>query len=420
MRIIPRLLSALTTGVLGAGLLGVGSLTDPAPAEAAVQVTDPCAHLTSGKSKYSGHGANRVTFVTTTDRGQTQALVTTCVRAGNTYHQDWQSPGYIGRSGFKAPGVPSGHTQHEYSPTGSFSVTEGFGLWDPGTKLNFQILNPHSRWGGQLNGNYNRYFESSEDTWPDENMWDFATRPSSDYQHGVVLNYNRPPDSTVRQGDGFAIFLHSNPVPTAGCISLPASVVTEYLQNAQPGDRIIMGAVEDVFTPYSSDPFGPITQKYAELNGQVGLGSPTSNEIGFRGGAYQHYERGSIVSSPAGGTRVLKGALRNAWLSDVAEYGTLGHPTTDQRRGLKNGGVSQNYQQGTIIYSPATGARISTGPIRAAWQQTGAENGPLGYPTSDVITSGKGWMHQNYQGGTIHHSPSTGARVIPAGPTKTT
>ncbi|OUM41279.1 hypothetical protein B8W73_11955 [Arthrobacter agilis] len=391
-------------------MLASGSVARATSAEAASQVTNPCSRLSSGQSKYSGFSANRVTFATTTDRGQTRALVTTCVRAGNSYQQEWQSAGYVGRSGFKAPGVPSGHTQYEFSPTGSYSVTEGFGLWNPGTRLRFQVLNRNSRWGGRPNSNYNRYFESSSDIWPDENMWSFATRPTGDYRQGVVINYNRPPDSSIRAGEGFAIFLHSNPEPTAGCISLPESVVTRYLRNAQPGDRIIMGAVDDIFTPYSSNPFGSITQKYAQLGGQVVLGNPISNETGGLpgGGAYQDFQRGSIVWSPAGGAHLSDGAIRDAWQRSGFERGALGYPTSDTIA-LRFGGSYQNYQGGAIIYSPATGAQPSFGPIRGAYQQSGFENGPLGYPTTGVVSLPGGGSYQNYQGGAIVYSPSSGA-----------
>lgn len=58
----------------------------------------------------------------------------------------------------------------------------------------------------------------------------------------------------------------------------------------------------------------------------------------------------------------------------------LGYPTSDVGWPLNNGGKYQLFQGGAIVWSPATGAHESTGPIRAAWQSTGFENGRLGYP----------------------------------------
>jgi L,D-peptidoglycan transpeptidase YkuD (ErfK/YbiS/YcfS/YnhG family) len=49
------------------------------------------------------------------------------------------------------------------------------------------------------------------------------------------------------QNAGFAIFLHMNKVPTAGCISLDDWAVLDYMRKSVPGDRIIMGVYRDLF-----------------------------------------------------------------------------------------------------------------------------------------------------------------------------
>ncbi|MBT1001689.1 hypothetical protein KIH31_03660 [Paenarthrobacter sp. DKR-5] len=401
------------------GALIAGSLVGSAgPAAAAAQVFDPCVRLSSGQVKYSGYGAKRVTFATTTDRTQYRALVTSCVRSGAGYMQEWQVSGTVGKSGFKAPGVPSGPTMYLFSPTGSYSVTDAFGLGNPGTALRYQTLNPGSRWGGHpWTSTYNKYFESPLPLreWPDENMWAIAVGVGRDYQQGVVVNYNRPPDHAIVQDAGFAIFLHSNPVPTAGCIAIPADMVVRYLRSAVPGDRIIMGAVDDVFTPYSSKVFGAITSRYAALGGQVGwLGQPASNEYsGLRnGGAYQHFQRGTIAWSAPTGARTAGGAIRSAWFGSGFINGPFGYPVTDEVRGLRGGGAYQSYQGGVLIWSPATGARESKGAIRAAWGATGFERGFLGYPVSNEYASAGAGRVQDYQGGRIAWSAATGAHVL--------
>jgi L,D-peptidoglycan transpeptidase YkuD (ErfK/YbiS/YcfS/YnhG family) len=71
---------------------------------------------------------------------------------------------------------------------------------------------------------------------------------AGDYRQSVVINYNRGPGQTIRQGDGFAIFLHAHPVATFGCIALDLKNVTKYVKTAQKGDRIIMGVRKDIFT----------------------------------------------------------------------------------------------------------------------------------------------------------------------------
>ncbi|WP_082049568.1 hypothetical protein [Arthrobacter sp. SPG23] len=206
-----------------------------------------CRALNVGAAKYSGGGAARVSFAISQGYGTTPVTFTNCVKRDGKYVHDWTVGGYAGESGFARPGVATGPTTGKYSPTGSYSITLAFGLSNPGTSLPYQTLNPYSRWGGRLNTNYNKYFESSADVFPDENMWYYATRPSGDYRQGAVINYNRPPDSNIVMDAGFAIFLHANPVPTWGCISLSEANVVRYLQSANYGDRLIMGVSNDVF-----------------------------------------------------------------------------------------------------------------------------------------------------------------------------
>ncbi|MFF2345652.1 LGFP repeat-containing protein, partial [Pseudarthrobacter sp. NPDC058119] len=111
--------------------------------------------------------------------------------------------------------------------------------------------------------------------------------------------------------------------------------------------------------------------------------------------------------SPATGAHITTGAIGAAWAAAGFENGRLGYPVIDQVGGLKDGGAYQNYQGGTIIWSPATGAHICIAAIRSIWASTGYENGRLGYPTSDEYATGNdGSVAQNYQGGVIHWSPT--------------
>lgn len=207
-----------------------------------------CPAINSGAVKYRTAGASRVSFAIADDYRSTRITFVTCVRQPDgSYAKEWGALGHAGESGFAAPGVATGPTWQMFSPTGSFTVTQAFGLGNPGTALPYRTLNPYSRWGGRLNANYNKYFESSSDVFPDENMWYFATRPSHDYRQGVVINYNRPPDAPITMNAGFAIFLHGNNLPTWGCISLNDGDLLQYLRTAHSGDRFVMGVANDIF-----------------------------------------------------------------------------------------------------------------------------------------------------------------------------
>jgi hypothetical protein len=154
-------------------------------------------------------------------------------------------------------------------------------------------------------------------------------------------------------------------------------------------------------------PLSPIGVKAASYGG--GLGRAISAEVaGLKNrGSYQCFVVGCILYSPATGARLTMGGIRSAWAASGYENGFLGYPVTDEIGGLRNGGVYQSYQYGAIIWSPSTGGFVSRGGIRSLWASTGYENGRLGYPTSNEYSTGLGGaVAQNYQGGVIHWGPA--------------
>jgi hypothetical protein len=89
----------------------------------------------------------------------------------------------------------------------------------------------------------------------------------------------------------------------------------------------------------------------------------------------------------------------------------LGFPTEYRdTTGLRNGGATKTFERGAIVWSPANGAFVSKGAIRAAWLKTGAQNGKLGYPITDEITF-SGGVKQYFEGGVIVWTAKTGAAV---------
>jgi len=183
-----------------------------------------------------------------------------------------------------------------------------------------------------------------------------------------------------------------------------------------------------VFSPASGaqiSPNGPIRDAWATSGFESGpLGYPTSNVIcGLtNGGCYQLFQNGAIVWSPASGAQLsLNGPYRTAWATSGYENGPLGYPTSGVICGLRDSGCYQPYQYGEILWSAGTGAQVSRpGAIRTLYRNNGAENGTLGYPTS-AETCGlvNGGCYQNFQGGAIIWSPATGAQMIPNGPIRT-
>ncbi|MEB7448529.1 hypothetical protein NGB80_11515, partial [Arthrobacter koreensis] len=151
-----------------------------------------------------------------------------------------------------------------------------------------------------------------------------------------------------------------------------------------------------------------------------GLGSPTSEvmPISSPRGAYRNYQNGAILWSQATGAQVsLSGPIRTAYQSQGFETGILGFPTSGEV--AIPGGKYQNFQNGAILWSQATGAQISkNGLVREAYRKSGFETGPLGFPTSNEIFI-RGGTYQNFQNGAILWSQATGAQVSLSGPIRT-
>ncbi len=73
------------------------------------------------------------------------------------------------------------------------------------------------------------------------------------------------------------------------------------------------------------------------------------------------------------------GAIRAAWGGAAGyERGYVGYPTTDEISGMAKGGIGQAYEGGSIYFTPATGAHVSTGLIRRKWASLGYEAGDFG------------------------------------------
>jgi hypothetical protein len=164
---------------------------------------------------------------------------------------------------------------------------------------------------------------------------------------------------------------------------------------------------------------GGIRVAWAAASSENGrLGYPTTNEIcGLRnGGCYQMFQGGAIVWSPATGSRLSMGGIRVAWITAGLENGRLGYPTSNEICGLRGGGCQQTFQGGAIVWHPATGPRLSMGGIRVTWVAAGSENGRLGYPTTNEVCGLRsGGCYQMFQGGAIVWSPATGARLSTGG-----
>ncbi len=171
--------------------------------------------------------------------------------------------------------------------------------------------------------------------------------------------------------------------------------------------------------PSLNGPIRDLWQREGFENGR--LGYPVSSVLcGLRNsGCFQNYVGGSVMWSPATGAHTLPfGPIRDAWVGSGFENGSVGYPTSAQICGLRNGGCFQNFEKGTVMWSPQTGAQsLTSSAIHARWAQSGFESGSLGYPTSGSVCGLRdAGCFQNFEKGTIMWSTTSGAHPMIAGP----
>jgi hypothetical protein len=169
----------------------------------------------------------------------------------------------------------------------------------------------------------------------------------------------------------------------------------------------------------ASMPRGRIGEKYAKLGGTRGaLGPPVDVEKAARHGGRCHaFRHGTICwHGEIGEAFAVWGLIHDKWLQfSRVDYG---YPITDERTATDGRGRFNHFRamhiqgrpEGSIFWSPETGAHAIYGLIRDAWAKQGWERGPLGYPKSDEYQDGK-FRRVDFQRGHILWAPDTGIQI---------
>ena len=185
------------------------------------------------------------------------------------------------------------------------------------------------------------------------------------------------------------------------------------------GNRNFWNFFTDWFGSTQSAGAGAIQVRHNELGGSAGwLGAPTTGfQCGLRDyGCFQGYQNGSIYWTPATGARPVTVPIRDKWALTGWELGSLGYPAADPICGLTRNGCFQVFQGGSVYWSPATGAHFVKGSIRDLWGAVGWELGALGYPTSDENCGLKdGGCFTHFERGSIYLEPVHGGPAHLAG-----
>jgi uncharacterized protein with LGFP repeats len=132
-------------------------------------------------------------------------------------------------------------------------------------------------------------------------------------------------------------------------------------------------------------------------------------------GRFNHFQNGSIYWTQATGAWEVHGNIRNKWEALGWETGVLGYPVTDEMTTPDGIGRYNHFRKGTtegsIYWTPTTGAWEVHGLIREKWKSLGWETSALGYPVSDeyAVTGGR---ESEFQKGYITYNASTGALTV--------
>jgi uncharacterized protein with LGFP repeats len=139
------------------------------------------------------------------------------------------------------------------------------------------------------------------------------------------------------------------------------------------------------------------------------LGGPTTGEMGTPDGVgrYNVFQSGSIYWTPQTGAFEVHGAIRDQWKVLNWEAGVLGYPISDETTTPDGVGRYNVFQNGSIYWSPNTGAHEVYGKIRDKWKELGWEAGALGYPTSGEYDVAGG-RQNDFEHGSIRFDSASG------------
>ncbi|MCU1647437.1 MAG: Conserved exported protein of unknown function [Nocardia sp.] len=157
--------------------------------------------------------------------------------------RDWKRtfavPARVGAEGISSAAGEG----RDYTPEGTFALTEGFGrLPDPAALLPYLTVDPSNTWWWVSDSEsplYNRKYRCAEDACPfDTAISENLGRTDPQYNHALVIDYNRFP-AVPAQGSAF--FVHGDTgAATAGCVAVSEDVVRTLLATLQPSKRPVI------------------------------------------------------------------------------------------------------------------------------------------------------------------------------------
>ena len=175
------------------------------------------------------------------------------------------------------------------------------------------------------------------------------------------------------------------------------------------------GAVYDVHWLGTFAVFGPVWVVVRDRIGRDGIGYPAQDVDTLHGGEGwsqlfanradgRQADDAEAIGTRALGTYVVTGRVLSKWHALGAQDGLMGYPTSDTRATRDALGTYGDFaklvgervrSRGAIYAHPVIGAHAVLGPIYEKWQRLGGQDGPLGLPASDRLGLGAAHAYQN-------------------------
>lgn len=211
---------------------GTGTQPDPAPGADAPDFPVPV------------EAGNATQLITVEARGS-YATVTAWAKGS----AGWKEQFSTGSGRIGSNGVTNGATRRQgtwTTPTGTYTITEGFGVEASGTSMPYHVVtdddwwveDPESKFYNSMHGAQGADFPLTESgDRGSEHLIGYPTQ----YAKALVINFNRWP---ATPGRGAGIFLHVNGSgATAGCVSVPRATMDRFMNWIEPSahPRIAIG-----------------------------------------------------------------------------------------------------------------------------------------------------------------------------------
>ncbi|WP_083905075.1 alpha/beta hydrolase-fold protein [Nocardia transvalensis] len=193
---------------------------------------------------------------------------------------------------------------------------------------------------------------------------------------------------------------------------LGACVTPEYQVNGGTAQDFKGGRVFWSASTGAHPVAGMIGGAYQATGGTLGLPTDGDQPLPDGRGRFQAFQNGSVYWTPQTGAQLVRGAILQEWGAQGFEHGPAGYPIGPEQKTPARDGVVQGFENSPIYYSDRTGAHRVQGLILGKYAQLGFENSPLGFPAAEEQPLKDAGRYSGFEGGNIYWSPLSGAWAV--------